>query len=239
MAFLLVVLRRHPVNRAWDQAIFSEIVKLGRWGLLGNVITWFQTQSYIYLLLITIGPVGTALASGPRLFFAPLAFIASGWGVVYKPWGVRMARLNLMKPIRAMIIVTLLLVALSVAYGGILLAFHAQLVSFFLGEQYLNAGYSVFLLWSLYFCVQIVRGGITNTLQVAQEFRTLSLLSAAGSVVTIVVSYLLIMFWGVDGSLMGLVIGETVLVLLSSRRLLSCVKKGGDVTMSEPECARV
>lgn len=239
LVFLSVILRQRPVDRRWDWTVVAQIVKLGRWGFLGCVITWFQTQSYIYLLLLTIGSAETALASGPRLFFAPLAFIASGWGVVYKPWGARIVGPDLMKPIRVMMMVTAALIVFSLAYGAALTALHTPLIEFVLGEQYRGIDTFVFVLWSLYFSAQIVRSGVSNTLQLAQEFRILSLVSAAGSIVTVVVSYLLIVPWGVHGSIIGLIIGELFLVLLCSYQLLSYVRKRREVTMAKAECVQV
>ncbi len=205
--------------------LFAELFRLGRWGLLGSVVTWFQTQSYAYLVIGFLGPKETALASASRLFFAPLALMISSWGVVYMPWGAKLAREDPGRMIKTMNAMMALLLVASMSYSAILLLFYRPLIDSVLGAGYQEVERAFLVLWSAYFCIQAVRGGISNSLLILQEFRGLCLCSIAAAVVTVSASWPLIVFYGIEGSILGLVLGEVFLIVLCSRFLGSVLRK--------------
>ncbi|MGB3941663.1 MAG: hypothetical protein WBK96_09250, partial [Candidatus Manganitrophaceae bacterium] len=205
--------------------LFSELFRLGRWGLLGSIVTWFQTQSYAYLVIGLLGPKETALASASRLFFAPLALMVSSWGVVYMPWGAKLAKKDPGRMLKTMSTMMALLLVASLLYSVILLLFYGHLIDSVLGAGYQEVERAFLILWSAYFCIQAVRSGVSNSLLILQEFRGLSLCSIAAAFVTVSASWPLIAFYGIKGSIFGLVLGEVFLILLCSRLLGSVLRR--------------
>ncbi len=198
----------------WNPGILPELLRHGRWGVLGSAAAWAQTQGFVYLLLWRIGPAAVAAAAASRLAFAPLTLISSGWGMIYRPWGARRHAAEPGRLVRALTTATPVLLGIGVVYCGLILALHAAVPALLFGDAYAEIGLSLFMLWALYFLLQIVRGNITNTLQVLREFRSLSGLSVAGAVFTLSAVGLLIGGYGMEGGVLGMAAGEAVLVFL-------------------------
>lgn len=215
-----------------------RVMKLGRWGVFGSIVTWCQTQSYIYLLMAFVGVSATARASASRIFFSPLALLASGWGAIYKPWGARISG-NDPERLRApMVEATSRLTVLSAIYGVVVVGIHAPLVEHVLGQNYRDIGSIDLVLWAIYFVILTIRGGITNTLQVMQKFRALFYCAFAGAATSVLVSVPLIIHLGMNGSLIGLIVGEVVLAFLALRHLGSVWNKSGWIRWLFVEGAR-
>lgn len=237
--FSLVMTLRHLGSGqipAWRSCL--RLMKLGRWGVLGSIVTWCQTQSYVYLLMAFVGASATATASASRIFFSPLALFASGWGAIYKPWGARIPE-NDPEGLRVpMVEATSRLTILSAIYGVVVVAAHVPLVEHVLGENYRGIGSIDLVFWAIYFSVLTIRSGITNTLQVMQQFRALFFCCVGGAAASVLASTPLIIHFGVHGSLIGLIIGEVVLTLLALRHLASVWNKPGWIRWLFIETAR-
>jgi O-antigen/teichoic acid export membrane protein len=215
-----------------------RLLALGQWGVLGSMVTWCQTQSYVYLLLAMVGATATAAASASRIVFAPLALVTSGWGAVYKPWGARISGADSERLRGPMVDATTRLTLLSVMYGIVAVAAHAPLVEHVLGDRYRGIGRADLALWAVYFAILAIRGGLTNTLQVLQQFRALFFCSLGGAVVAVLAGAALITFHGVLGSLVGLIAGEIVLTLAALRCLTLAWRKPGWIRWLFVETAR-
>lgn len=192
----------------------AEVWGQGRWALVGVMVTWLQDQSYLYLLAALAGAAETAEASAARLFLAPAALLNAGFARVLLPRWASLRRCGgegLIRPMarRALGWMT----GSIVAYAAVILLVRDSLESLpgFRGYADLDA---LVVLWSLLFVIQACRSVCSWMLQASCRFAPLARANAVSAVVVLVSGAALIGPFGARGSIMALLVGETILSLL-------------------------
>lgn len=185
----------------------------GRWALVGVAITWMQTQAYMYVTAVFVGPVGVAYANSARLLITPAIFIMPALSQVMMP---RLASFRISNPekmLQISKIFTLGAVIFSVGYSVILLSLVDMISPVLLGEQYGRIS-PVVAAWCLVVIFQFSRAGSSIVLQVIKEFKILTLINFVSVVIAITVAVLLMQLIGISGAILGTAIGELVLSVL-------------------------
>lgn len=198
----------------------------GRWALLGVVVTWLQSQSYVYLLGTLVGPSGVAEANAARLFMAPVALVIAGVNQVFLPrlaylraeggagTAERMARQ-----------VMWVLLGLVGVYSVLALAFEAAISGTLFTAEYAGI-HNVVAAWAAVFLLQSMRANTSILLQAHDRFRGIALANVVSTGVVIAVSLALISRFGVVGAVAALAIGELVLGALLWKVFLNVRRNG-------------
>jgi O-antigen/teichoic acid export membrane protein len=196
----------------------SESWAHGRWALGGVALTWLQSQSYGYILAVYLGPAGIGLANAARIFVSPFTFLLTSINKVAIPRMVDLRDSNRAEMFRISMLLAGGLIALTSLYSLILLS-STEFASRIVLGRYEPAIMSVVWIWCLLLIVQVARscGGVL--LQVQRKFRLLTLVNIPSVIVTLLLSILLIRWFGVAGAILGLFAGETTLLVLIWREI--------------------
>jgi O-antigen/teichoic acid export membrane protein len=200
----------HDVREAWVG---------GRWALGGVAVTWTQTQAYMYISALFLGPAGVAYANAARLFITPAIFLVPAIGQIVAP---RLAALRASNPQRMMqigILFTTGLIAFSMLYSITLLGMIDVIKPILIGAKYADITPLV-AAWCLVLVFQFSRSGTGIVLLVMKEFRLITLVNLASLVVAIVAALILMKAIQVQGAILGTALGELMLSVLLYREVM-------------------
>lgn len=190
----------------------------GRWALGGVAITWAQAQTYAYITILFLGPVGVGQANAAKIFISPFSFLLPAINKIALP---RLADLGQTNPARMTKISTLLTLAISLLaaiYSLVLFAGLSPITALILGRNDSNVE-SLIWIWCLVLLCQMTRAGGSVLLQVQKKFRILTLLNIPSAIVTIILAFILIQTNGTAGAIWSMVVGEFALSYLIWREI--------------------
>lgn len=190
-----------------------EAFEGGRWALGGVGVTWLQSQAYVYLTAIFVGPIGVGYANAARLFVSPLQLAMPAINQVTMP---RMASLRLQGVARVTSIgrkVSTLVVLCGLAYVGLLALYYRPAADLILQGRYQGIG-AVVMAWCLVLVMQLARDGASTILQALRKFRRLTVSSAAVAALSLPVVAVLAGTFGVAGAVAATALGECVLAIV-------------------------
>ncbi|MCC6740686.1 MAG: hypothetical protein IT452_16715 [Planctomycetia bacterium] len=214
-ALPLASVRLAAVSRA-----FQEAVAGGRWALGGVIVTWLQSQSYIYVTAAFLGPVGVGQINAARMLISPFSFLLPAIDQLALP---RLAEARVRNQGRvslegARYAVAVLL--LACVYVLPLLASLRWAIPLMVGAKYEHITLLVWV-WCSVLLAQIVRSSASIALQASLEFRGLMLDNVLTAALTVILAAIFSRASGAFGAVLGLAAGEVALAILLWRRLLS------------------
>ena len=198
----------------------------GRHALLGVVSAEAISNGHAYIVTAVAGPLAFSLISAVNLLFRPLDVTTSTLTQVERPriralitghGSFRYFRL-LSRVYTLNFVVYLLTVFISATLVSI---FPTYLVP--IGADHKQLPYVFFLFIGLYM-LRILRNPASIYLQSANDFSALSKYSFCSAIVTLLLVLFFVSFYGAIWSLLGVLIGETVLVILLYNRIRLGVK---------------
>ena len=194
----------------------------GKWALLGVVVTWLQTQSYVYLITSILGADQMAVTHAGRMLLMPVALLAMSYSKIFRAkWAHdwhNEKKDSVFSSARTALVV---LVAITFIYSSGIYFLKSDLISVLFREEYQQAGFFI-PLWCLIFVLQMASNNSNLLLQVFEEFKFLTVVNAATAIVTIASGLFLIENCGVKGGLWSMVVGEFLLALLLSLKVRRC-----------------
>jgi len=183
-------------------------------------VTWLQDQSYIYLLALASSTASVAEANAAKLFLSPIALINVSFGRTLMP---RWARMRSEKNIEGIVATArkaaYAMSAIIVFYVLIILLCKDLIITNFMTKEYQGIGVLIFL-WGVWFLIQTNRANSSWCLQVFSKFRQIMTTNMISAVTVVSISFILIAHLGAEGSILSLIIGETVFAILL-RKVLS------------------
>jgi O-antigen/teichoic acid export membrane protein len=195
-----------------------ESWQLGRWALGGVCITWIQSQTYAYIALLFLGPVGVGQANAAKIFISPFSFLLPAINKIALP---RLADLRETDPQKVLPIsgmMTIGITSLSVIYSAILFSSLSFVTTLVLGRQDTNIQ-ALICLWCLVLMFQMIRAGGSVLLQVQRKFKILTLLNIPSAVMTLLLALVLIKAYGASGAIWSMAAGEITLSFLIWRKI--------------------
>lgn len=208
--------------RGW-WALLAEIWPYAKWSLPAGLVAWAFGNGYLLIGANVVGPETTAEIVAAKLFVAPLGMVFVSWANVFRPRvshnlgagdvdGVR--RLTWVSMAGVMGIVVLYSLALILAYP--------TLEAHVLGHKYKGLSMDI-IWWGVFFFASGLSGVCNGVLLAGGRFRQSFYAAAVSSLVSIPMMYVLGVFYGKDGLMTGLVLGEATyafVLFLGMRRLL-------------------
>jgi O-antigen/teichoic acid export membrane protein len=209
--------RRLHRHEAWiaprGRAMLREVAPLAVWSTAGAAIHWAFSQGYIYLVAGTLDITAVALISATRLLFMPVNLMSSGIGSLMLPlasgWLHRHGTALLWRRLCAL---AGIMIVATLCYFAVVWCSREWLFTVVLKKQVAQRDV-LLLLWAGVFLAMVVRDQLVYLLAAQGRFRTLTSLTLAGAVLSLVVGYWGMLRFGVSGALTGLLVGELTSVL--------------------------
>ncbi|MDH3274510.1 MAG: hypothetical protein OEM99_08220 [Gammaproteobacteria bacterium] len=220
-AILGFTLARLPMRSvAWSHVHtdFREAWLGGRWATGVNLAYWLRTQAPIYLTAWYIGPIGVGYVIAAKVLISPVYIMANPIYQVMMPRIVELRNRDRRKMLRISGITTAGLVGFAILYSTALLGAVDIIAPVVLGPQYGQIA-PLAAAWSLVLILELARDGAGILFQALKRFRDLMLANAVSAGVAILSAALLLQLVGVPGAVLGVAVGELVLIVLLWRMI--------------------
>lgn len=194
----------------------------GKWALWGVIVTWLQTQCYIYLTASMLGSEQTAIIHASRLLLMPVALLHMSYGRLFRArWAHAWHREEHHYVFSNARVVLWSLLGIISVYAILLYAAQGPIIHVLFKDEYADCG-AYILLWTLFFLFQIQRSNASLLLQVLEKFRIISIFFTITTILTIASGIVLIKILGPTGSLWSMIAGEALLTILLSYQVAKC-----------------
>lgn len=218
-AILGYISSRLPVANHQRCQLFDDLDEAwhgGKWASITNLVYFARTQAHTIVVASLLGPVGVATLNAARLLVTPAIMVTPALSQVTMPRlaAARSQGDDRLKNLGRWVSFALLVIALL--YSAILLGGYGTIVNKIYGEKYQEI-FMITVLWCLYACLLALRNGAEMTGQVLKEFKYLSSANTYSTIITLIVSYSLTVNFGLFGAMIGLILGEIVLIILISK----------------------
>lgn len=192
---------------------FREAFSGGRWALGGVGVTWLQSQAYVYMSAIFVGPAAVGYANAARLFVAPMQLAMPAVNQVVMP---RLSSLR--SEGAARVAATGGRVTRLVLLGGLAYAILLSLLYPVAGEAILGGNFSgvgpLVAAWCVVLLAQLARDGASTIMQTLRKFRRLTVSSAILASLSLPAVALLAYLFGAIGAVVATAISELALALV-------------------------
>lgn len=186
----------------------------GRWTLGGVLVTWVQNQSFVYFLAVFADLASVADANAARLLVAPLMLVNSGLTNVLLPRLVLLRSEERYTEAEQLARRLMWVIAgIFVLYTALIVSAEERLTRLVLGDAYTGLE-SFIVAWAVVNLLTALRGNTSILLQVFKAFRTITLANISSAIVVVVLTWPLMYYFGVLGSIAAVALGEIILVVL-------------------------
>lgn len=194
---------------------FVRAWRLGKWGLLGAVMTWMHNQGFYYLLAALLSVEAVALIAAVRLLLMPINLLITGVSQQLLPVASRwMAESGLRTLLRRGGLIAVGLLLLSIAYVAVLW-WPREWIMVHVFRREVTGMDPMLLLWAAAFCVMAVRHAATVMLQAMEMHHALVWAAAVSALSSLLSGFFGILQFGAIGGLLGVVVGELVYLFIN------------------------
>ena len=186
----------------------------GRWAFITNLVYFLRIQAHTIAVTVSVGPVGVAYLNAARLLVTPATMLTPALGQVFMP---RLAEIRAKHPENvgsASLLLSGFLLGVSLFYSIVLMLSFDFVVPLIVGERYAGSIYWLVVGWCLVSCLLALRNGLEMTAQVLKKFNMLMVANSVSAAIALLCVFGFVHVLGLIGSLIGLAIGEFVLVTI-------------------------
>jgi O-antigen/teichoic acid export membrane protein len=192
---------------------------MGRWDVLGSVVSWGYQQSYVYFAALHGGLVAAAEISAARLLVTPLALMWASYANVLRPKASQLFAAGSYTEIRRLAMRSSAFVVCATALFGI-----GALAAMPFFERYLfsNKFHHLRLLtlcWLVYICLTGLGTVMSSVLRSALEFQQIFHRQVISCIAAMVLLGLGARYGGIESIVIALTIVEAISVVLLWERL--------------------
>lgn len=216
---LLVFLKEFPSKDDIKRSMQKSWIH-SRWSLFGASASWLQGNAYIYIPFLLLGAKEVAFLSASRLLMTPMTLIITSYGNILRPLISRVLTNDKKSNQSVKIIVTsiYILLLLLFIYTSVIVLVLKYFPIDILPKDYHGLEKFV-LVWALLYFVRIIRTNLSNYMQASLSFKPLAYIGVSVAVVTLILTIGIVWFYGIDGTLIGLILGEIMFVILLKKQL--------------------
>ncbi|MFC5498391.1 lipopolysaccharide biosynthesis protein [Caenimonas terrae] len=186
----------------------------GRWAFVGVAVTWSQTQLYMYVTAMFVGPAGVGLANAARILVTPAMFLMPAVTQIVMPRLATLRTTNLARMIQMSTIFSAGLVAFAALYSIALIS-TGDFIAPMLTRHYRYVDVAPLVgAWCVMLVFQFSRIGAVTCLQILKEFRAVTLSNSISLLAAVPIAVILMQMIGVSGAILGGAIGEMVFSVL-------------------------
>lgn len=209
---------------AWQGlgALLREVWPYAKWSLPAGLVAWAFGNGYLLIGAQVMGPEVMAEIVAAKLFAAPLGMVFVSWANVFRPRVSRNLAEGDVSGVRRLTWVSMAgVLGIVLVYSATLALAYPTLETHVLGHKY--QGLSVDIAWwGGFFFASGLSGVCNGVLLAGGRFRHSFYAAALSSVVSIPVMLMLGAWYGKNGLMLGLILGEATYatVLYFGMRLL-------------------
>jgi O-antigen/teichoic acid export membrane protein len=199
-------------HEAWNlqgaPGVWRQIAKVGAWTAAGGIIHWSFSQGYNYLIVGTLDVTAVAASAATRMLMMPVNLLSTGIGSIMLPtasaWMLAHGSGNTLR--------RLSLAAVVIAGAALLYLTILWLTKDFIFAQVLHKDFAqrdlLLVLWSMASLMMVVRDQVIYFMLARARYRSLTMLTLACAIVSLTVSYFMMLRIGVAGAPVGVLTGE-------------------------------
>jgi O-antigen/teichoic acid export membrane protein len=189
--------------------------KRGRLSLFVSLISWVQSQGYIYICSALLGIEVLARVAAARLLFAPLATVLAAWA---KGATTRNAELYRQREFAALtrhlVRATIGFALLTLGWCGLILFLQGLLLDVVFKGKY-NGMTALIIAWGLTSVVNAWGTIWRLSLRVAANYLSLTRVAMVGAGTSVLIALAAMQWYGEIGAVIGLAAGEAVMALIA------------------------
>lgn len=203
-------------NEAWNEAgfpgILQEIASNAGWATAGAAIHWLFSQGYSYVVAATLDVTAVAAIASTRLLLMPINLLSTGVSSLMLPVTSGWLNDNAARTVfgRLLAVAFGLMVAASF-YLGVMWLCRDWIFTTVLRKQFEHRD-ELLLLWSAVSLVMVLRDQLRYLPLARARFRELTGLAALSATLSLGITWLGMVRFGVPGALFGVLTGELVSV---------------------------
>jgi O-antigen/teichoic acid export membrane protein len=194
---------RNTVNKSWIHS---------KWSLLGATSSWAQGNAYIYIPFFLLGTKEIAYIAASRLLMTPIPLLIGSFSNYMRP----LLSKNISSGDYKFTVVknlTLFLITILITYTILIFCLLWLLPESFLPSDYIGLDKFV-MLWFAFYLFRIVKSNLSNYMQASLSFKPLAYMGLASTIVTIFTTVISVVLFGLEGSIIGMILGEIFLIVL-------------------------
>lgn len=212
--------RFEPWNIRGAPGILRTITPLGVWSAGGASVHWLFSQGYNYLVAGMLNVPAVAALAATRLTIMPINLLSNGLGTMLLPTAAAWLQSHgAPRVFRRMLAVALALAVGATCYFIVIWLARDWLFTHVLKKSFAQRD-QLLLMWFAVAMVMLLRDQLLYLLTVRQRFRSTTTLTLICAAVSFTVSYFGILHMGVQGALVGILVGELLnvggLIVLSA-----------------------
>lgn len=189
--------------------LLRDIWPYAKWSLPAGLVAWAFGNGYLLIGAQVVGPEETAEVVAAKLFTAPLGMVFVSWANIFRPRVSARLAAGDVSAVRNLTMVSMLAVLVIVLlYSAGLMLAYPSLETHVLGHKYQGLAIDI-VWWSFFFFASGLSGISNGVLLAGGRFRHSFYAAAISSVISIPMMYLLGSWYGKNGLMLGLVLGET------------------------------
>ena len=190
-----------------------EVWRLGKWGLAGSVLTWLHWQGFFYLLAALKGANMVADVAATRLLLMPINLLMAGASQLLLPMASRWQDRNgTSEVVRRTIVIGALIFGAALCYFSVTWAFRTWIVANVLRRQ-VGSLDPLLLTWGAAYLIASVRSLGMVVLLAQERFASVVFVELISACSSLTLCWWGIRHYGASGSVLGIVLGETVELL--------------------------
>jgi len=190
---------------------YRENWKLGRWSLLGVLVTHIQSYSNLYLTGTLLSSSAVASVSASRLPFMPLSLIQGGWTKVAVPRGARLRENRQLRRVVREQVAAGAITAVAMVMYVVLLLMSSDYLNRFLFNKGYESAVDLIILWAAINVVSFFGLNAISGLLVMKKFSVITKVNVVTMLITLSCNYVFIKAYGIKGGLAASLVGETLL----------------------------
>jgi O-antigen/teichoic acid export membrane protein len=210
---------------------FKEMWSDCKWGGVIGVMIFIRAQSHTVIVTALIGPIGVAKLNASRMLITPMAMLTPALSRIALPRLAAARAYGDSRVIKIGSLISMFLFVATVLYCSLLLSTYDLISTHFFNSKYDDV-FSVTALWCIYLCAAAFRNGAEMSAQALGKNKNLGKVNAVSAVVGLTTTYWLTSLHGLIGSIIGLIVAESLMSLLLFLSLRSA-DVGGKLRKSE------
>lgn len=191
----------------------------GKWAIINNLLFFARTQAHTIVVATFLGPLGVANLNVSRLLVTPAIMLIPALGQVAMPRLATAYKAGRRCLINSCLFINFFLLLFMIFYCSILLIEYDFIKNKIFGEKYQDL-FLITIFWCLYACFLAIRIGAEMVGEILNRFKRLSWANMLTAIISLSATYILVIFYGSPGSLIGICVGEIVLIFLIIRILI-------------------
>ncbi len=207
-------LARDPGWIAGSATVFlRELRPLGIWATVGALSYWLFSQSYNYILVSRLDLRAVADVNASRLLIMPAIVLIVGLDSLLVPKSAGwLASVGIGPMLKRLAIVFFGIVAIEIGYLMLVWIFRDWLTREFLHKSIGNRD-RLLVLWGSIALIGLLRTVVQSALIALEPLKVMAGITGIGAIVSLVLMWFAVNWWGPAGVLIGQIAGDTVVIV--------------------------